>query len=141
MIKFIYKSIKNISKDSDTKEKEITSLNPLTLFALGAGGTLMDIPTSVPYLAFISKMMSLDYNINKVIPYLLVYNLIYLIPMIIILLLNVFFHNRIVNRLEKTKMLIGKINKWVILVFCIVLALILIIDVTSFIIGKPIEWI
>ena len=111
LIYYIYRSINNINKSNDKKESKINSVNPLTLFMLGAGGTLMDIPTSVPYLAFISKMMSLNYGMSKVIPYLLVYNLIYLLPMILILVLNIFFHTKIAGKLQKISVIIGKINK------------------------------
>jgi len=137
LIFFVVKALLNKQIQN---EKEIKSVNPIILFSLGAVGTIFDIPTSIPYIAFLSKMITLDYSIAKVIPYLLFYNFVYLFPMIVIQIVYLFYHEKIIGKLKRIKIVINKINKWIILFFCLVLITIFMIDIISFLIGKPILW-
>lgn len=136
----IFFVVKTLLNKQIQNEKEIKSVKPIILFSLGAVGTIFDIPTSIPYIAFLSKMITMDYSIAKVIPYLLIYNFVYLFPMIAIQIVYLFYREKIIEKLKRIKIVINKINKWIILFFCLVLITIFMIDIISFLIGKPILW-
>lgn len=136
----IFFVVKTLLNKQIQNEKEIKSVKPIILFSLGAVGTIFDIPTSISYIAFLSKMITMDYSIAKVIPYLLIYNFVYLFPMIAIQIVYLFYREKIIEKLKRIKIVINKINKWIILFFCLVLITIFMIDIISFLIGKPILW-
>ena len=136
----IFFVVKTLLNKQIQNEKEIKSVKPIILFSLGAVGTIFDIPTSIPYIAFLSKMITMDYSIAKVIPYLLIYNFVYLFPMIAIQIVYLFYREKIIEKLNRIKIVINKINKWIILFFCLALITIFMIDIISFLLGKPILW-
>ncbi len=71
------------------------SLNPVSLFFLGSVATICEIPTALPYFAFISIILNYELPVLTVVLIMLLYNLIYSSPLIILYVLYVKFQNKV----------------------------------------------
>lgn len=110
------------------------------LFFLGAGGTLADLPTALPYLGVIAKMTEARMDVITGIFVLFAYNVIYILPLLIIWGLFLWFRNRVRNKMEAITQIIERINKYILVVFCEIIGSLFIMDALFFFLGRPIQW-
>jgi cytochrome c biogenesis protein CcdA len=111
-----------------------------TLMLLGGGGTLSDLPTAIPYLGFIAKMTEMKIDIWLGCSLLLLYNVIYILPLLIIWALYLKYKDSIRDRMESITTKIEKANKYIIVTFCEIIGIVFIIDSIFYYIGFPIQW-
>ena len=129
-----------LRKSSESKQlSKSPDVSTWALIVLGAGGTLSDLPTAIPYLGFIAKMTEMRVDIITGITLLLVYCLIYVLPLIIICILYLKFQDKIKSKTEFIVAKIGKANKYIIIVFCGVIGIIFIMDSVLFFYGHSNE--
>ena len=105
------------------------------LFFLGAGGTLSDLPTALPYLGFIAKMTETRLDIVSGSLLLLAYNFIYILPLLIIWGLFLWFRDKIKKKMEAIIHVIERANKYILVVFCELIGIIFIADALFFFLG------
>jgi cytochrome c biogenesis protein CcdA len=111
-----------------------------TLMLLGGGGTLSDLPTAIPYLGFIAKITEMKIDIWLGFSLLLLYNVIYILPLLIIWVLYLKYKDSIRDRMESITTKIEKANKYIIVTFCEIIGIVFIIDSIFYYIGFPIQW-
>ena len=132
----IYNTFKKQNKDN--KKENANSVKPWALFLLGASGTIFDLPTAIPYLAVLSKMISMNLNLGLVILLLVFYCLIYLLPMIVIYIIYLLARKKAESILLNIKLLFEKVSKIAALIFSFIISIFLIIDALLSITGNPI---
>jgi len=123
---------KQVSKNLD--------VSTWALISLGAGGTLTDLPTAIPYLGFIAKMTEMKVDIVIGIAFLFVYCIIYISPLLLIWVLYLKFQDRIKDKMESIVKRIEKANKYIIVFFCEGIGIVFILDSILFYLGIPIQW-
>lgn len=127
-----------IFKRNDNKDsKKAFSIHPGALFFLGATGTIFDLPTAIPYLAILGRATVMKFTILQLLPFLILYCIIYLLPMIAIQITYLLFHEKILPSLNKIKMWFDKINKLLMVIFSLLISLFLILDSIFALVGKP----
>lgn len=74
------------SKSSDEAEaaRKIKSVSPMALLALGAGATISELTTALPYFAFLAILFNYHPSLIQVTFILVVYNTIYTLPLMIL---------------------------------------------------------
>lgn len=132
----IKKSIQK-GEEKSYKKSEL-SVKPISLFLLGAGGTIFDLPTAIPYLAVLGKMAAMNISIITVILLLIAYCLIYLLPMISIYFAYILLKQKAEIVLMKIKGKFDKIANTSGIIFSYLIAVFLIFDSILSISGKPI---
>lgn len=73
----------NVGDEADIKGK-IRSVSPPALILLGAGATLSELTTALPYFAFMAILFGRHLSIIEVSVILVLYNFIYMLPLIIL---------------------------------------------------------
>jgi cytochrome c biogenesis protein CcdA len=111
-----------------------------TLILLGGGGTLSDLPTAIPYLGFIAKITEMKMDLWLGCGLLLVYNLIYILPLLVIWALYLIYKDSIRDRMESITAKIEKVNKYIIVSFCEIVGILFIIDSAFYYFGSPLQW-
>ncbi len=76
------------SSENDEAEakRKIKSVSPPALIALGAGATISELTTALPYFAFLAILFNYELTLLEVSLILLVYNVIYTLPLILLYL-------------------------------------------------------
>jgi cytochrome c biogenesis protein CcdA len=121
------------------EQKQITkSLDVSTwaLIVLGAGGTLSDLPTAIPYLGFIAKMTEMKVDILTGILFLAGYCLIYTFPLFLTWGLYLKFQERIKDKMELIVKRIESVNRYIIVIFCGIAGAYFILDSVLFFLGQ-----
>ncbi len=127
----------------DTEKKQVSKnldVSTWALIGLGAGGTLTDLPTAIPYLGFIAKMTEMRIDIFTGILFLIGYCLIYTSPLVLIWVLYLKFQDQIKDKMELIVKRIESANKYIIVIFCEVIGIGFILDSLLFFLGIPIQW-
>lgn len=88
-------------KSASTEPAEPADFSTRTLILLGLTVTLLEAPTAIPYLAAIGILSSSAPDIASWLPILLVYNMIFIAPPMLLLWLQKMLGNRIRPALEK----------------------------------------
>lgn len=133
----IYVLTNLISNKKVEDNKKILTVNPTGLFLLGASSTIFDLPTAIPYLAILSKATSMNFSVIHILPFLVLYCIIYLLPMIIIQIVFSIFHERVIPRLMIIKIGFDKFNKVLTVIFSFIISGFLIIDSIFSLSGNP----
>ncbi|WP_393965618.1 GAP family protein [Exiguobacterium sp. S22-S28] len=111
---FLYKR-KTASPTIKIKEKKITppkSVTPSFLLILGVSNTIGDLPTAIPYLIFIAQLVEASISMTSVIFLLLIYNVIYILPLVLLFLLYLSNRNKVDEFIEKFRKKSEKISEW-----------------------------
>lgn len=137
MLLLFYVIIKIFKSNSTKQNIKAFSIHPGALFFLGASGTVFDLPTAIPYLAILAKATEMHFTILQVVPYLIFYCTIYLLPMIIIQMLYGILHEKITPTLNIITKWFDKINRILIITFSILISVFFIIDSIFSLAGKP----
>lgn len=111
----VYAIIKIFKRNSIEESKKTFSVHPSALFLLGALGTVFDLPTAFPYLAILAMATEMHFTVLQVVPFLILYCIIYLLPMIFIQISYSFFHEKITPTLDKIKIWCDKVNRLLII--------------------------
>lgn len=111
-----------------------------TLILLGGGGTLSDLPTAIPYLGFIAKMTEMKIELWLGCGLLLVYNMIYILPLLVIWVLYLTYKDAIRHRMESIIATIEKANRYIIVIFCEIVGIAFIVDSIFYFLGSPLQW-
>lgn len=114
--------------------------NWFILFVIGAAFSVIDVPTALPYIAFIGKMLEMKIELVSALPFFILYNLLYILPLIIIQILYSIYHEKMSEKLLKIKYFLNKANKIIIIGFSGAVSLLLLIDSVLYFIGFPIKW-
>ncbi|MGK7377654.1 GAP family protein [Planococcus sp. 1R117A] len=112
---FLLYKRKTVSPASKTKEKEIAppkSVAPVFLLILGASNTIGDLPTAIPYLIFIAQLVEASISMGSVLFLLLVYNVIYILPLVLLFFLYLFNRDKVDNFIGKFRKKATKISEW-----------------------------
>lgn len=137
MLLATYILTKLISNKNVESSKKVLTVNQIGLFLLGASSTIFDLPTAIPYLAILSKATSMNFSVINILPFIALYCIIYLLPMIIIQIVFSIFHERVIQKLMIIKIGFDKFNKVLTIIFSIIISLFLIIDSIFSLLGKP----
>ncbi|MBA4251658.1 MAG: hypothetical protein C0425_08705 [Chlorobiaceae bacterium] len=126
-----------IVKEIKLERKEFSIL---ALFAIGATGTMFDLPTALPYLGFITKMIEMELNSGIGIFLLSIYSFIYIFPLLILWALFIRYKEKIKEKIVSVQIYMDKINNYVIGVFSLLIGLLFIVDAVFFFLGIPLDW-
>ncbi|MDN7240629.1 GAP family protein [Planococcus sp. N028] len=110
----LYKK-KKASPSSNKKEKKIAppkSVTPLFLLFLGVSNTIGDLPTAIPYLIFIAQLVEASISMGSVLFLLLIYNIIYILPLVILFFLYIFNKDKVDTTIEKLRRKVANISEW-----------------------------
>jgi len=128
---------KNSEQKKVSKKLDVSTW---ALISLGAGGTLTDLPTAIPYLGFIAKMTEMKVDALTGIAFLFAYCIIYVFPLFLIWVLYLKFQDKIKDKMETIVKRIEKSNKYIIVFFCEIIGILFILDSILFYLGVPIQW-
>jgi cytochrome c biogenesis protein CcdA len=121
------------------KEKKNKSLSntitPLTVVILGVGSTLSDVPTAVPYFAFIARMEQADLAIVYSIACFAAYVFIYILPLLIIHFIFKRNQSAIIQYAPKIETWIDKIGKLSLRIIILAIILFLVTDGIRYFLG------
>ena len=119
LISTIYILFKNRIKKIETKEdddneknkiaKKIKSVSPLSLTVLGIIATISELTTALPYFAFLTILFNYKLNVAALLIILVIYNIIYSLPLIIMYFIYVKAQDKFDNLYKFIK---DKMNKW-----------------------------
>lgn len=107
------KADKTAENESESEEKtaakKIKSVSPMALIALGVGATISELTTALPYFAFLAILFNYQLNFLQVSIILLIYNFIYMSPLMVLYFIYVKAQNKfdMLYKVVKTK-----ITKW-----------------------------
>jgi len=128
-------------KNSEQKQvSKNLDVSTWALISLGAGGTLTDLPTAIPYLGFIAKMTQMKVDMVIGIALLFAYCIVYIFPLLLIWVLYLKFQDRIKDKMESIVKRIEKANKYIIVFFCEIIGIVFVLDSFLFYLGIPIQW-
>ena len=130
-----YKYSKKVNVSTTKKPR---SLKAIHTFLLGLFVTGSDIPTALPYLAAIGRMVQEDLPFLSVIALLIMYIIIFETPLIILLFMYIFSREKIEDKLLKIIPFINLWNYRLTVVFLILFGMFLVIDGIGAIFGYPI---
>ena len=89
------------------KEKDYgksNDLKPGTAFVIGASINLIGMPFAVPYFAALDQILKADFNTIEALIALLIYNIFYLVPFVVIIFIRLIYRNEgdaILNRVNR----------------------------------------
>lgn len=115
-----------------------TSMSPLSSFWLGFAVTASDLPTAIPYIAAIERMLQANLSYLALVGSVALYNFVYLIPLIALFLIYLLLGEKGVATLQNITAFITRWSPIVLVVFCVVAGVVLLIDSIAFVIGRPI---
>ena len=75
--------------DKQAVRKKIKSVKPGALIVLGAGATVAELMTAMPYYAFLLYLCSFNLNFWQITVLLLAYNIVYMLPLIVMYIVYV----------------------------------------------------
>lgn len=114
-IEALAQQVRALQGDADAQEDEarlarsIKSVSPPALIALGAGATIAELTTALPYFAFLAILLTHSLSIVEVSVVLVLYNFIYTLPLMILY----FIYRRAQDRFDWLYALIKKhMTKW-----------------------------
>lgn len=95
--------------EEEDKLLKFKSLNPVSLFFIGSVATICELPTALPYFAFLTIILNYNLPVITVVLIMLLYNFIYSSPLILLYILYV----KCQDRVDKLYTLIKeKMNKY-----------------------------
>jgi hypothetical protein len=117
------------SKKAKSSKKISSKFTPKAVFVLGAGATLADIPTAIPYFAFIGKMETVEFNAAGAIILFFLYCSIYVLPLFLIHYWFIKNEPIVLLYVDKIGCLINKVSSIILTFFLLLAAVFLIVDI------------
>lgn len=112
------------------------SLHPTGTFWLGFAVTLSDLPTAIPYIAALERILQAKLSLGWLLGAVAFYNLIYILPLLILLGLYFVLGTRGVATLQAINVFIRKWSPPVLAVLCFITGLVLLADCIAFVFGQ-----
>ena len=97
-------SLKGASHPTETAVTAPSARTYVALAALGVTVTVMELPTALPYFAAIALITSAGLPSREWLPLLIVYNVIFVMPPVMLLLGHVFFEHRLRGRYAELRL-------------------------------------
>lgn len=111
---------------------------PLSLFFLGVAGTATDLPSAFPYYAVLAGALENNLSLLEIFPFLVVYCLIYIMPLLIILTIYKLLSDKVLTPiLKKINHILPVVNKYLVIIFGTTLALFLVVSGIFSLINRP----
>ncbi|QFS51705.1 GAP family protein [Nostoc sphaeroides] len=110
--------------------KHPKSLKPMSTFVLGVVATLWDIPTALPYIIAIERIIEAKLSLLKLMGVLGFYNLIFVLPLIVLLWIYIMMGNKSAVLLERINRQMAKWYPKILQVLMVCFGLLLIVDST-----------
>jgi cytochrome c biogenesis protein CcdA len=88
-----------------------TASRPLAVFALGMAVTILELPTALPYLGAIGAITRADLAVAAWLPLLVIYNLIFVLPPLVLLAGHVALDERAGTMLERLRRRLGAVAR------------------------------
>lgn len=124
--------------EQTTPLKQPRSLKSIHTFLLGFAVTVSDLPTALPYLAALERIVQAKLDLWKIALTLLLYNLLYVLPLFVLLGLYLMTQERSARLLQEIGHHINKWNHRLTVAFFYLIGTLLIIDSIAFFWGRPI---
>ncbi len=133
LLLMLYEVMKIIRNRRPTKvvaedDNKKTSTKVFAIILLGSLGVLSDMPTAVPYLAFIARLSEVNLSLLSSILMLLLYNVIFILPEVVLLVIWLVNKEQIEKKLQKGKQIIQKLNQIITPILMFGIGMFLIID-------------
>lgn len=114
------------------------SLTAVGAFGIGATINLIGMPFAIPYFAALDQILKANFGWIESLSALLIYNILYILPFIIIIFIKIFMGEKANPLLQKISSLMEKIGKYLLPIMMILIGLILIADALLFFVkGEP----
>ena len=130
------KLVKRKQKEPRNDKYNVSSTKTFAIILLGSLGVLSDMPTAVPYLAFIARLAEIKYSVIVSMILLTIYNIIFVTPEILLLIIWIINKDKVEEKLESINRWIQKINAVMLYVFEIGIGLFFIIDSLFYVFGN-----
>lgn len=129
----------NLNKFAATSNKKRPkSLQPTHTFLLGATMAFAETPTALPYLAAIERITRANLQLPQIIGAIAFYNIIFVLPLIVLLVIYCFFRNRASSVLRNIHQFVTKWFPKIMRVILIAVGFVLIADCITHIFGYSI---
>lgn len=112
-------------------------LQPIHTFLLGMSVTLLEAPTAFPYLAAIDRVAHANLSLLNLAGFLGIYNLVFVLPLIGLLVIYIAFRNRSARLLQRINQAIEKWSPKILQVLLLVTGIFLIADSIASVLGYP----
>lgn len=115
---FFYRRLKKkkkIDTDKQSNEKMVSapkSVKPVFLFFFGASNTVGDLPTAFPYLLFVAKLVEAKQTLGAVLLLMVIYCLVYILPLIIVYFLYLLSRKKLERLIEKVQTKVAALSEW-----------------------------
>lgn len=125
-------------KGKDKDYGDSADLKPGTSFIIGASINLIGMPFAVPYFAALDQILKADFNTAEAVSVLLIYNLLYLLPFTIIIIIRLLYRKEGDVILQKVNHTMEKIGGFLMPLLMFLIGAALIFDAGYyFLIGMP----
>lgn len=108
------------------------SISPAGTFWLGIGVTVSDLPTAVPYIAAIGRILQAEISLFEILSALAFYNFIYVLPLLTLFGVYLFMGERGAKILQRINLFINRWSSPVLAILCGAAGAILFIDYLAF---------
>lgn len=136
----IFYFIQTFYKTKKAKPTKSIFLSTYAILSIAVGSTLSDMPTALPYFAFIGKLKQTTTSLLGEVGYLFLYNIIYVLPLILILFLykrnNTFFE----IYFTKIEYWIDLLGKWLSIIIILSIISIFFLDIVFYILNYENIW-
>ncbi len=113
------------------------SITPSKAFIIAAGLVIIGIPGALPYLAAIDQLLRADLTRFEVVLALLYYNVVFILPLSVLVFIRVLFPNQSDRIFDFIKDLIAKWGRRVIVTLLVILGLVMVVDGIGWFLGIP----
>ena len=112
-------------------------MSPVRVFSLAAGATVLGLPASIFYFAAIDQVLRADLNALQIVKAILLYNLIYLLPLILVVVVRRLFGARADPVFRALRRFFERWGKTMLAVAVSGLGIVLVADAVSWLAGFP----
>jgi cytochrome c biogenesis protein CcdA len=108
--------------------KKIKSPKSIHAFLLGVTIAFSEAPTALPYLAAIEKIAQESLSFFQIIGFLAIYNFIFVFPLVVLLLIYIYFQQKSITVLGHIQKIVNKWLPRIMRIIVVILGLFLIVD-------------
>ncbi len=113
------------------------SITPPKAFIIASGLTIIGMPGALPYLAAIDQLLRADLTGFEVVLALTYYNVLFVLPLAVLVSIRVLFPNQSDRIFDFIKDLIAKWGRRVIVTLLVILGLVMVVDGIGWFLGMP----
>jgi hypothetical protein len=112
-------------------------MSPVRVFSLAAGATVLGLPTAIFYFAAIDQVLRADLNALQIVKAILFYNVVYLLPLVLVVLVRRLFGPRADPLFDALRRFFERWGKTMLAVAVSGLGIVLVADAVSWLAGLP----